>query len=94
MQVTSGIKQNLRPDSAAPWVADDENVQIIRVQLAESPLEEPTYVELIKFEVLENVEKIRVRLVKDGVEETVTSVEVCVLAVRQLSYETLGSIAI
>lgn len=66
----------MRPNSEDPWVADDDMIQTVSIKLTESPLDDPVYVNLIKLEALENVEKIRVRLVKDGVEETVRVEEV------------------
>lgn len=68
--MTSGDKDNLRPDSPNPWVADESFVQTITVQLTESP-EDPTYVELVNLGVLENVDELRIRLVKDGEEQTI-----------------------
>lgn len=61
------------------WVSNENLLQVITVKVSEVA-DNPTYVELIEFTVLENVETLGIRLVKDGQPLDVVNIEVRFIA--------------
>ena len=62
LQVSSGDKEALRPDSPEPWVGDESNLQEIVITVSET--EEPSYIESVTFTDIDNVDEVQIRVVK------------------------------
>lgn len=66
----------MRPDSPEPWIGDETNIQEIFITVSEE--DEPTYVESITFNEINNVDELQIRVVKTpgSTPETVLTVDV------------------